>query len=274
MKNRACLLLAATTLALASCSGNFAAGPSQPNTIPAPGGSASPALLSGAVASAAPSPGSDTVVVSAADSESGLHCPTISGFTCTLRFNVIETPSPSPSPPAPRKKSMTAPPPTPAPTASPSSPSSPSPEPTGDTVTLKLAVLPKDAPPLEHAAKDAIAVTPLELVTMTPSASFTIEGNVIAQFSLPHEQIGGRGFALQLFLRTEHKKKVQYRAIYSFNKSSLHGDSLDFSFKSPKITVPKKTTFALVLYGGDRPATAAPPASAKPSAKAVASPTP
>lgn len=261
--------------ALASCSGNFASGPSQPNTIPLGGISPSPGLASSAIASAGPTASSDTAVVSAADSQSGLRCPTISGFTCLLRFNVPETPSPSPPPSGKLKKPTPSP--TPAPAASPagSGAPSPSPLPSGDTVRLKLAAMPKDAPPLEHLAKDAVPVTPLELITMTPSANFTIEGNVIARFTLPHEQVGGRGFALQIFERTEHKKKIRYRGIYSFNKSSLQGDSLDFSFRAPKITVPKGMTFALVLYGGDLPAPSPQSSSsAKPSVKPASSPGP
>lgn len=270
-------IFAVAALALAGCSGNFAAGPSQPNTIPLAGVSPSPGLASSALASPAPSPAANTAVVSFAESQSGLHCPTISGFTCTLRFNIPDAPSPSPSPSGKPKKATPSPAPTPSPTpaASSSGAPSPSPAPTGDTVTLKLAVLPKDAPPLQHAVKDTVAVTPLELLTMTPSANFVIQGNVIAQFTLPHEQIAGRGFALQIFERTAHKNKVHYRPIYSFDKSSLHGNSLDFSFKAPKITVPKGTTYALVLYGGDRPTvTASPVSSAQPDAKPSATPTP
>ncbi len=274
MKHFFSALFVLGAFALASCSGNFASGPSQPNTIPLAGVSASPGLASSAVASAAPTASSDTAVVSVAESQSGLRCPTISGFTCVLRFNVPETPVPSPSPSGKQKKPTPSP--TPAPTATPagSGAPSPSPLPSGETVTLKLAILPKDAPPLEHVAKDATPVTPLELLTMTPSANFTMEGNVIARFTLPHEQVGGRGFALQIFERTEHKKKFRYRGLYSFNKSSLQGDSLDFSFKAPKITVPKGMTFALVLYGGDLPAAAQPSSGATPSVKPSTSPVP
>jgi len=137
-------------------------------------------------------------------------------------------------------------------------------------MALKLDVLAKDAPAMVHVPVKSMSVVALMQVTLTPSADFKLTGPALAQFTLPKEQLDGRGFALQLFERTTHRKKHSDRAIWEFAKSDRQGNTLTFSFTPPKIDVPKGSTYLLVLYGDDHPATPAP--SASPSASPTALP--
>jgi hypothetical protein len=139
-------------------------------------------------------------------------------------------------------------------------------------MALKLDVLPKDAPAMVHVPAKSASVVALMQITLTPSADFKLTGPALAQFTLPKQQLDGRGFALQLFERTTHRKKHSDRAIWEFAKSDRQANTLTFSFTPPKIAVPKGSTYLLVLYGDDHPATPAPSASPSPSASASASP--
>ncbi|HEY8314624.1 MAG TPA: hypothetical protein VIG51_10715 [Candidatus Baltobacteraceae bacterium] len=262
--------------------------------------------------SVAANAGGDTANVSLTDATAGLQCPTVNGYSCLLRFNVPDaTPSPSPSPSPKGKKSSRAhakpvatptPTPTPSPSPSPSptpsaspppaaSPlaghepagasSSPAPRssPSGPTMRLKVVPQPTDAPALVHVPAGSLATVALMDVTLVPSTDFTIDGNVVAQFTIPAEQLAQRGFAVQLFgVQTHHKKAPSYRALYTFNKSSLQGNTLSFTFKPPKIKVVKGTTYLLVLYGDDHPAkpstSPSPNASGLPSASPSPTPSP
>lgn len=269
----------------------------QQQSLPMPGtnNNGSPAPGASPFSAQATSGNSAVVPVSTA-STTGLQCPVLNGYSCLLRFNAPnETPSPSPSPGAKsaaskgKQKQSASPSPSPSPSASPTpspqpsgspgdmpdpsesgTPGSPSPSPTpsGPTMTLKIEPQPKDAPTMVHIPTGSLAVVPLMDVTMTPSDDFLVNGNVIAQFTLPQAQIAGRGFAVQLFEVQTHRKKSDYRAIYTFNKSTREGSTLSFAFTPPKLTVPKGSTYMLVLYGDDHPsATPTPESSASPSAE-------
>ncbi len=103
----------------------------------------------------------------------------------------------------------------------------------------------------------AVATTALARVTLKPSADFPVSGLAIATFTLPEAQIPDRGFALQLF-EEKKKKKVP---LYSLAQSQLDKDksALTFTFKFPKITLPKGHTYLLVLYGDELPAASSSP---------------
>jgi len=94
----------------------------------------------------------------------------------------------------------------------------------------------------------------LLLVGMQRSANVAFGCKGLVQFTLPKGQISGRAFVVQLFQETTHRKHTSYRALYSFNKSTLTKNTLNFALMVPKATVPKNGTYDLVLYGADVPA--------------------
>lgn len=127
-----------------------------------------------------------------------------------------------------------------------------------------------------HTPPNTLDVVPLLLVRITPNADFALDGPAQAAFTLPKEQVAQRGFAVQLFHQTGTKKHAGYTPIWTFDKSSLKEGTLTFDFTPPKMTIPKGSTYVLVLYGDDKskaPASSASP-SATPSATPAASPTP
>jgi hypothetical protein len=147
----------------------------------------------------------------------------------------------------------------------------PSPASTAPTITLTAAALPKESPVMVHVPKDAAKVTTLMTVAITTSADFPLDGLAIATFTLPKDQIPGRGFALQLFLQRMQGKTKTYAPVLSLDKSSLQKNMLIFGFTPPKITVQKNNTYVLVLYATDIAAASATP-SAAPSPSPTASP--
>ncbi|HEV2260716.1 MAG TPA: hypothetical protein VGR69_00275 [Candidatus Rubrimentiphilum sp.] len=244
-------------LAVTACSGNYSTG-TQPNPIPP--ANATPAVATNASAT----PGAKTAtakqtspgnaVYPLADASNGFACPdTTEGFACVLRFNVKGTASPSPSPQSPGPQ--------------PSSSESPSPAPTGSappSITLHATALPKDAPRMLHPPGNALDVIALMTVALSTSADFPLDGAAIAQFTLPKEQIGGRGFALQLFVQRVQGKTKSFAPVLSLDKASLQKNVLTFGFIPPKITVAKNTTYILALYATDLAKSTPPPASASP----------
>ena len=274
------IVLLAMLAAFSACSGNFSSG-TQGNPIP-PGGNANSTTSTtgsatpGAKGSSAPtSPG--TGVYPLADAANGFACPeTTPGYSCQLQFNVPPpTPTPAPTPASRKRRPPPTASPSPSPTASPTPNASASPAAsaspgasaapaasTADTIMLNAVALPKTAPAMVHVPKNALNVVALMMVTITTTADFPLNGLAIAQFTLPKEQIGGRGFALQLFLQRTQGKSKSYAPLLSLDKSSLQKDSLIFGFMPPKITVSKGNTYVLVLYGTDISASSAPSASA------------
>jgi hypothetical protein len=272
------IIMLAMLAAFSACSGNFSSG-TQPNPIPPAGGSVvSTSTTPGAKSSTAPtSPGPG--VYPLADAANGFACPeTAPGYSCQLRFNV---PPPTPTPaagkrrPPPTASPSPSPTPSPTPNASESPNSSASPSPTaspGATIMLNAVALPKTAPSMVHVPKNVLNAEALMMVTITSSADFPLDGLAIAQFTLPKEQIGSRGFALQLFLQRVQGKTKSYAPVLSLDKSSLQKETLIFGFTPPKITVGKGNTYVLVLYGTD--ISASPTTSASASAGPSPSPNP
>jgi hypothetical protein len=206
----------------------------------------------------------------------GLQCPEDQGFSCVLRFNVVGKVAASPSPSASPGKATATPSPTPSPTPTPvpsgsASPSpTPSPTPSGVQITLTSQALPKDAPKMENPDPKAVATVALMSVALHTNGDAVLQGAAIADFTLPKEQIGGRGFALQLFHQIVKKKKVSNTFVGSYNKSDIKDKTtLRFQIDMPKVEVKKDETWLLVLYGDELPSASASP---KPSASASASP--
>jgi hypothetical protein len=150
---------------------------------------------------------------------------------------------------------------------------SPTPTPSGPSVTLRVEALPKDAPPMYHTPVNTINVTPLIMAHLTPNQDFVLDGPAVAQFTLPADQAEHRGFAVQLFEETTNKKKkTSYRPIWTFDKSTLKDDTLTFEFTPPKMTIPKNTTYVVVLFGDTKKETPAPSGSPSASPSSNASP--
>ncbi|HEY5258958.1 MAG TPA: hypothetical protein VIJ12_11340 [Candidatus Baltobacteraceae bacterium] len=119
----------------------------------------------------------------------------------------------------------------------------------------------------------AVATTPLLALRMSVDGDVTLDGAASADFTLPKEQIGGRGFAIQLFAETQGKRhKISDRYLGSYSQSTLDGTTLHFSFTPPMVTVKKGETWLFVLYGDERPSGSASPAqgSATPSGSPAA----
>ncbi|MDQ2681631.1 MAG: hypothetical protein M3Y21_11545 [Candidatus Eremiobacteraeota bacterium] len=307
------ILFAGAAFALAACSGNFSNGTSLPggvtpplngNSIPAPFASSSP----GTAATALPKGGiikGNTGTFSVADASGGLQCPTIDGYGCVLSFN-LPTPAPTTNPKSKHTKSKSTPSPSPTPTPAPTLTPTPTPIPTaaptivgvlpggsfvtpppsaattasalaltGDTVSITLNPKPKDAPKMTDPDPTALATTALMDVRLIASAPFIINGDARMQFTLPKEQIPGRGFAIQIFSDSEGKHhKHTYAPLYAASKSTLDQQTLTFNFTPPSTTLPKGQAFLIVLYGDEKPsATANPHASASPSAAPATVPT-
>ncbi len=300
-------LFAAGVLAIAACSGNFGTGgtslpggvnpPLDANTIPAPFASGSP----GAQPTALPKGGSikgNVGTFSLSDASSGFQCPTVNGYSCVLSFN-LPTPAPTTNPKSKHSKSKATPAPTPTPTPTPSPTPSPTPAqtplnaqsggsfispqpaaatavpaPIGDIITLTLEPQPKGAPKMTDPDPTALATTALVEVHLLPSANFVLNGDASIQFSLPAEQIPGRGFAIQIFSDTEGKHhKHTFAPLFATSKSQLDKQTLSFNFTPPSTTLPKGKAYLIVLYGDEKPSATTNPSPA-PSSSPAGSPEP
>ncbi len=135
---------------------------------------------------------------------------------------------------------------------------------------------------MENPDPKAVATVALMTVSLHAGGDIILQGKAIADFTLPKEQIGGRGFALQLFRQSVKHRKTIDTFVGSYNKSDYHGkNTLRFQIDMPKFQVKKDETWLLVLYGDEMPSASAspkpgssaspgasPPASASPSANA------
>lgn len=116
----------------------------------------------------------------------------------------------------------------------------------------------------------AVATVALAAVRLHTDADVTLKGKAIAEFTLPKEQIGGRGFAVQLYHEQENKHKRTDTFFGSYGKSSLSGNTLRFVLDVPELPVKKGEIWMLVLYGDEMPQVS-PSASASAAASASAS---
>ena len=273
-------------LGLGACQGGFSSGGTSapgmnPPVNPPPAGSLNVTPEPSITPTSGATMGPSDVSYSFATGPKGLACPQQNGFSCTLYLNMsdaqfaalVATPSPAPNG---HGKSAATPSPTPTPTPTPtpdedsSASPSPSPTPAGAQVKIALASLPKDAPSMVNPNPKALATVSLVTLRLTTTDDVFLNGHQSLQFTLPKEQIGGRGFAIQLFHETLGKKnKRSDQFIGSYSQSSLKDDTLVFSFTAPKIAVKKGETWLFVLYGDELPsASASPGASASPSGSA------
>jgi hypothetical protein len=133
---------------------------------------------------------------------------------------------------------------------------------------LASSALPKDAPKMVNPDEKAVATVALMQIRLKTDADEVLQGKAIAEFTLPKEQIGGRGFAVQLFRESVKKKKTTDDFIGTYADSKLLQDTtLRFQLMMPKLQVKKDETWLLVLYGDEMPsASGSPGASASPNA--------
>lgn len=138
-------------------------------------------------------------------------------------------------------------------------------------VTLHISGLPKDAPKMVNPDPKAVSTVPLVLLRLHTDADVTLAGKITIDYTLPKEQLGGRGFAVQLYHEGTKKKKVTQTFFGSYSESKLTGTTLHFEINAPALAVKKDEVWLLVLYGDELPSASASPA-ASPSASASASP--
>ena len=118
----------------------------------------------------------------------------------------------------------------------------------------------------------AVATVALIALRLRTDADVTLAGDVTADFTLPKEQIGGRGFAVQLYRESVGKKrKVTDTFFGSYAKSKLNDTTLTFDLTAPSLQIKKDETWLLVLYGDELPSASTSPSSS-PSASPSASP--
>lgn len=119
----------------------------------------------------------------------------------------------------------------------------------------------------------AVATEALVSLRMHTDADVTFAGNVSIDYTLPKEQIGGRGFAVQLYNESTKHGKTTDSFFGNYAKSKLTGTTLHFDIDAPALQVKKNERWLLVLYGSELPsATAAPSTSPKASRSPSASP--
>ncbi|MDP9111100.1 MAG: hypothetical protein M3M96_05670, partial [Candidatus Eremiobacteraeota bacterium] len=140
------------------------------------------------------------------------------------------------------------------------------PGPSGPTLALTMTVLPTDAPKMVITSKNALPTTAVMRIALVPSDDFMLDGPASAVFTLPKDQLGNRGFAIQLFEDSVNKKgKHDFRPLFTLAKSTLEKQKLAFSFTPPKLTLPKHHRYLIVLYGDERTSTVSPAASSSAS---------
>ena len=211
--------------------------------------------------------------------QQGWTCPEVSGFTCTLRFNLPPaTPTPAPGKHTPAPTPSPTPTPTPPPDDGSATPT-PSQTPEGGFVNILLSALPKTAPAMVNPDPHAITTTSLLSLQLRSDTTQTLQGRAILDFTLPKSEIPDRGFALQLFHQMNVKGKIVNTFVASYSKSTVKDATLRFDFTLPAITVVKNETWLLVLYGDDLPKKSAAPspspsASASPASSSVPSSSP
>ncbi|GAC1652716.1 MAG: hypothetical protein NVS9B12_02300 [Vulcanimicrobiaceae bacterium] len=124
--------------------------------------------------------------------------------------------------------------------------------------------------------KNATPTVALLRLTLALSDDFTLDGRDSISFTLPKDELAtNRAFAIQLFQEIVHKKRHDYKPLFTLAKSSLTKDELTFDFTPPKLQLPKGNHFLIVLYGDQLPATPAPTPTAPAGAGgATGAPTP
>ncbi|HVA32710.1 MAG TPA: hypothetical protein VNG31_01095 [Candidatus Baltobacteraceae bacterium] len=209
-----------------------------------------------------------------ADGPNGMKCPQVSlqmqQFNCSVSFN-LPPPSPSPSPSgSPNPKSKPTPTPTPSPTPSPrasaSGDTSPTPSPTPPgTITLQMEPMPKDVPPMTHPDPRALRIAPLVAIRLQSDENFSLDGYASVQYTLPRQQVAGRGFAIQLYDEGNLRGRRTDQFLATYNTYNAQEQTITFVFPTPKVTVKRGQIWLLALYGLQYPPNTTPAPSVSPS---------
>jgi hypothetical protein len=120
----------------------------------------------------------------------------------------------------------------------------------------------------------AVATVALVALRLRPDTDFTFAGKVSIDYTLPKEQIGGRGFALQLYHVGSKRGKTTNTYFGNYAESKLTGTTLHFEIDAPALQIKKDETWLLVLYGDELPSSPSPSPSASGSAGASPSGSP
>jgi len=274
------LTFASFALLLTACSDYSSGGGITPPVAqgqqinPVVGGSPGAGMHPGASAqpTATPSaPPGDQATYAVADAQNGIRCPDVNGFSCILHVNV---PAATPTPRAGTHFAM----PSPTPTASPTPSGSPQPTPTATptpSISLHLEAQPRDVPAMVNPSDKSVSTTALIALRATTSQDVPLHGSSSVDFILPQGQIGGRGFAVQLFRETptRHNRPTD-TYVGSYSSSTTNGTTLHFEITPPQVVTMKRgETWLLVLYASELPsATASPSAAASRTPSTAPSP--
>lgn len=214
-----------------------------------------------------------------ADGPSGVKCPVVTLFACTVSFN-IPTPAPAASGATPTPKPTPTPTPTPSPSSSDDSDdnsdsgdTSASPTPPG-TITLQMEPLPKDVPAMTNPDPRALRVTPLVAIRLQSDTDFSLNGTAAVNYTIPRQQVSGRSFAIQLYNEAALRGKRTDQFLATYTKSTVGDTSIQFNFTTPRVTVKRGQIWLLALYGMQFPPGTTPTPSPSPGGSASPSPSP
>lgn len=214
----------------------------------------------------------------------GMKCPNVQlsyqQYACNLAFN-MPTPSPAPSGSAiPTAKPTPSPTPTPQPTSSSDDSddsddtATASPTPYG-MMTLQVEPLPKDMPAMTNPNPMLMRVTPLMAIRLQSNTDFTLNGGASVQYTLPAMQFAGRVFGLQLYNETYMRGKRTDQLIANYPKwTSPQGNTVQFTFTVPKVTVRHTQIWLLAMYGAQLPPNSTPTPSPTPAPTSSAASSP
>lgn len=214
-----------------------------------------------------------------ADGPSGVKCPVVTLFGCTVSFN-IPTPAPAASGATPTPKPTPTPTPTPSPSASDDSDdnsdsgdANASPTPPG-TITLQMEPLPKDVPAMTNPDPRALRVTPLVAIRLQSDTDFSLNGTAAVNYTIPRQQVSGRSFAIQLYNEAALRGKRTDQFLATYTKSTVGDTTIQFNFTTPRVTVKRGQIWLLALYGMQFPPGTTPTPSPSPGGSATPSPSP
>lgn len=214
-----------------------------------------------------------------ADGPSGVKCPVVTLFGCTVSFN-IPTPAPAASGATPTPKPTPTPTPTPSPSASDDSDdnsdsgdTNASPTPPG-TITLQMEPLPKDVPAMTNPDPRALRVTPLVAIRLQSDTDFSLNGTAAVNYTIPRQQVSGRSFAIQLYNEAALRGKRTDQFLATYTKLTVGDTTIQFNFTTPRVTVKRGQIWLLALYGMQFPPGTTPTPSPSPGGSATPSPSP
>jgi hypothetical protein len=135
--------------------------------------------------------------------------------------------------------------------------------------------LPKDLPNMTNPDPRALRITPLMAVRLQSDTDFSLNGNAQVTYTMPHQQVAGRVFVIQLYneLAIRGKRTDQFLAGYG-KFVTPDENTVQFSFTTPKVTVKRGQIWLVALYGFQYAPNTTPTPSPTPSASSSASPTP